>query len=325
MKARMTPLSAITDRLPRASRDIARRRGREVELVITGADIELDRATVDELNEPLLHLLRNAIDHGIEAPDDRIRAHKPVKGKVTVAVKRERDRVLLEVSDDGRGMDVERLKQLAVERGLLTLEQAETLSRHDALMLCCLPGISTAGDVTEVSGRGVGMDAVKRAVEAAGGQLEIVSKPNEGTTIRAHLPLTLAVVTLLLVGVGDEVLGLPITKVLAVVEERPDRLSSTHSEALLLVAGSWVPVRGLAELLELPASPPQSLRPYVVVESDAGNVALEIDRLVGQEEVVLKALQRPLDLVNGLSGVSILGSGRPVFVLDVPKLAGDAR
>ncbi len=323
MKARMTPLSVVTDRLPRASRDIARRRNRDVELKLSGTEIELDRAIVDELADPLLHLLRNAIDHGIEMPEERAAVGKPTRGIVALNVRRNKDRVVLEVEDDGRGMNGAKLRAAAVERGLYTAEEAARLTPQASLMLCCLPGVSTAGDVTDISGRGVGMDAVKRAVESAGGSIEIDSTLGHGTRIRLHLPLTVAVVNLLLVGVGTEILGLPIAKVLGVVEERPSKLSFSQQHPLLAFGTGMVPVHPLATLLELPAgvSTDDASRFFVVVEGDEGRVALEVDRLLGQEEVVLKALTKPLDQVPGLAGVTILGNGRPVFILDVIRLA----
>lgn len=322
MKARMTPLGLITDRLPRAARDIARRRGRDVELTVTGADIELDRAIVDELADPLLHLLRNAIDHGVEPPEERRMRGKDPRGKVAVAVRRQRDLVELEVTDDGRGMDGERLKNIAVERGLITAEAARTMADREALLLCCLPGVSTAPDITDISGRGVGMDAVKRAVELVGGTLDIESTRGKGTTVRLMLPLTVAVVNLLLVGVGDEVFGLPVAKVSGVVQQRRASLSFSHASPVLNFGPSVVPVHELARLLAVPGAAADALRlsPFVVVEGDDGPLALAVDALLGQQEVVLKALARPLDLVPGLAGVTILGNGRPVFILDVARL-----
>ncbi|MFO0596488.1 MAG: chemotaxis protein CheA [Myxococcaceae bacterium] len=327
MEARMTPVSLITDRLPRAARDIARRRGREIELTIAGADVELDRAIVDELNDPVLHLLRNAIDHGVEPPEERKMRGKPPRGAVKVSVRRVSDRVLMEVEDDGRGMDVERLKALAVERGLLTAEQAKLLPEREALLLSAAPGLSTATTVTDISGRGVGMDAVKRAVEAVGGTLDIVSKRGQGTTFRLSLPLTVAMVNLLLVGVGDEVYGLPITKVAGVVETAFATLPRSDDVPVLQFGAGVVPVRELSRLLGLPSRPRNALAvsPMVVVETDEGRVALAVDALMGQEEVVLKALKRPLDQVRCLSGVTVLGNGRPVFILDVARLDGPAR
>lgn len=327
MKARMTPVSVITDRLPRAARDIARRRGREIELILSGSEVELDRAIVDELSDPVLHLLRNAIDHGVEPPEERRMRGKPPRGTVKLSVRRASDRVLLEVEDDGRGMDVERLKALAVERGLLTAEAAKDLPEREALLLCTAPGLSTAASVTDISGRGVGMDAVKRAVEAVGGTLEITSRRGLGTTFRLSLPLTVAMVNLLLVGLGDDVYGLPITKVAGVVETTRASLAHSRDVPVLQFGASVVPARELSQVLEVPGRPHDvdAVSPFVVVDTDDGRVALAVDALLGQEEVVLKALTRPLDQVPGLAGVTVLGSGRPVFILDVARLERPTR
>lgn len=320
MSVRMTPLSVITERLPRAARDIARRREREVDLIVTGAEIELDRAIIDELADPLLHLLRNCIDHGIEPPVERAAARKSARGRVQVTVRRQRDRVVVEIEDDGRGMDPAKLKEAAVARGLITPEVAQGMKDREALMLACLPGVSTARDVSEISGRGVGMDAVKRTVENVGGALEIETEKGRGTRFTLRLPLTVAVVNLLLVEAGEEVLGLPIGKVLAVVEADEDKLSRSRETALIPHGTSLLPVHELTQLLRVPSGLKRQARPYVIMEGDTGKVALAVDRLLGQEEVVLKALSRPLDLVHGLSGVTILGTGRPIFILDVPRL-----
>ena len=327
MKARMTPASVITDRLPRAARDIARRRGREIELILSGSEVELDRAIVDELSDPVLHLLRNAIDHGVEPPEERRMRGKPPRGTVKLSIRRASDRVLLEVEDDGRGMDVERLKALAVERGLLTAEAAKELPERDALLLCTAPGLSTATSVTDISGRGVGMDAVKRAVEAVGGTLEITSRRGLGTTFRLSLPLTVAMVNLLLVGLGDDVYGLPIIKVAGVVETTRASLAHSRDVPVLQFGSTVVPARELSAVLEVPGRPHDvdAVSPFVVVDTDDGRVALAVDALLGQEEVVLKALTRPLDQVPGLAGVTVLGNGRPVFILDVARLERPTR
>ncbi|WP_164017440.1 chemotaxis protein CheA [Pyxidicoccus trucidator] len=320
MTARMTPLSLITDRLPRAARDIARRKEREVDLVITGAEIELDRAILDELADPLMHLLRNCIDHGLESPEERVAAKKGPRGRVLVAVKRARDRVIVEIEDDGRGMDPAKLKTSAVAKGLLSVDTAARLTDREAFLLSCLPGVSTAKDITDISGRGVGMDAVKRVVENVGGTLEIDSEKGRGTRFTLRLPLTVAVVHLLLVEVGEEVFGLPIAKVVGATEADGDLLSRSRETALLPHGNSLLPVHSLDTLVGVPAPVRQGARPFVVMDADSGRVALAVDRLLGQEEVVLKPLSRPLDLLPGLSGVTILGSGRPVFILDVPRL-----
>ena len=327
MEARMTPVAVITDRLPRAARDIARRRGREIELVISGTEVQLDRAIVDELNDPVLHLLRNAIDHGVETPEERRMRGKPPRGTVKLTVRRVSDRVLLELEDDGRGMDVDRLKAVAVERGLLTVDQARELPEREALLLCTAPGLSTATAITDISGRGVGMDAVRRAVESVGGTLDIRTQKGAGTTFTLSLPLTVAMVNLLLVGVGEEVYGLPIARVAGVVEASRGSLSHSQNQPVLQFGTSVVPVHELGQVLDVPARPlaAETPTPLIVAETDAGRVALAVDALMGQEEVVLKALTRPLDRVRGLAGVTVLGNGRPVFILDVARLEAPVR
>ena len=320
MSVRMTPLSTITDRLPRAARDLARKMGREVDLVIAGAEIELDRAILDELADPLLHILRNCIDHGLETPEQRAAASKGARGRILITVRRARDRVVVEIEDDGRGMDAAKLKAAAIARDQITAEHAARLTDREALMLACLPGVSTARDISEISGRGVGMDAVKRVVEGVGGTLELDSERGRGTRITLRLPLTVAVVNLLLVRLGAEIYGLPITKVAGAMEMDPQSLSQSLGEPMLPHGTALVPVRELSALLGVAQHPPKGPRPYVVMEADPGRVALAVDGLLGQEEAVLKPLAKPLDLVPGLSGVTILGTGRPVFILDVPRL-----
>jgi two-component system chemotaxis sensor kinase CheA len=320
MGARMTPVAVVTDQLPRAARDLARKRGKDVEVTVTGAEIEIDRAILDAIAEPLLHVLRNAVDHGIETPEARVSAGKPARGQLRISVRRTRERVVVELEDDGRGMDPEKLRASAVARGRLSAEAAARLSPREALLLACLPGVSTANDVDDVSGRGVGMDAVKRSVESLGGALELDSQPGRGTRVTLRLPLTVAVVQLLLVRAGGEVLGLPITKVLGAVELPEGALQRSPSADLLSYGQQLVPAHDLARLLELPPGPPPRTRPWVVMEAEEGTVALGVEALLGQEEAVLKALSRPLDRVAGLAGVTILGNGRPVFILDVPRL-----
>jgi len=321
MAVRMTPLALVTDRLPRAARDLARAIQKQVEVAIEGAEIELDRAILEELSDPILHVLRNAIDHGIEPPHLRLLGGKPATGRVAVHARRERDRVILEISDDGKGMEPARLRAAAVARGALTPEQAAALSDREALLLCCLPGVSTAEVVTELSGRGVGMDAVKRAVEGVGGTLEIESAPGAGTRFTFRLPLTVAVQPVLLVRVGEEVLGLPIAKVHGAAQVALSRLDRSRGEPVLPYDGELVPVRDLTRLLGLPEARAQDERAVVVAEAgEAGRVGLAVDALLGQQEAVLKPLGQPLENGAGISAVTVLGNGRPVFILDVQRL-----
>jgi two-component system chemotaxis sensor kinase CheA len=320
MTVRMTPLSLVTERLPRAARDVARKVGKQVEVEIAGAEIEIDRAILEELSDPLLHVLRNAVDHGIEAPHLRLLAGKPATGKVALHARRERDRVVVEIADDGKGMDPARLRAAAVARGALDGAEAAALGDREALLLACLPGVSTAEIVTDVSGRGVGLDAVKRTLEALGGTLEVESAPGAGTRVTFRLPLTVAVQPVLLVRVGDEVLGLPIAKVHGAAQVEMSRLDRSQGAPVLAYDGGLVPVHDLTRLLGFPHEGAKDERAVVVAEGGDGRVGLAVDALLGQQEAVLKPLGAPLDAVAGLSAVTVLGNGRPVFILDVQRL-----
>jgi two-component system, chemotaxis family, sensor kinase CheA len=320
MTVRMTPIAVLTDRLPRVARDVARKVGKQVELEVKGAEIEIDRAILEELADPVLHVIRNAVDHGVEPAHLRLLAGKPAAGKVVVTARRERDRVILEISDDGKGLDPAKLRESAVARGALSAEDAAALSDREALLLACLPGVSTAETVTDVSGRGVGLDAVKRAVEALGGTLEIESAPGAGSLVTFRLPLTVAVQPVLLVRIGDEVLGLPIAKVHGAAQVAMSRLDRSRGEPVLPYQGDLVPVHDLTRLLGFPGDRSADERSVVVAEGGDGRVGLAVDALLGQHEAVLKPLGAPLDAVPGLSAVTVLGNGRPVFILDVQRL-----
>jgi two-component system chemotaxis sensor kinase CheA len=320
MTVRMTPLALVTERLPRVARDVARKLGKQVEVEVRGAEIELDRAILDELSDPLLHVLRNAVDHGIEPPHVRVLAGKPATGKVVVQARRERDRVILDVGDDGKGMDPAKLRAAAVASGALTEAQAAAMGDREALLLACLPGLSTAGTVTDVSGRGVGLDAVKRSVETIGGTIELESVPGAGSRITFRLPLTVAVQPVLLVRVGDEVLGLPIAKVHGAAQVEMSRLDRSRGAPVLSYAGDLVPVHDLTHLRGFPRDAARDDRAVVVAEGGDGRVGLAVDALLGQHEAVLKPLGVPLDAIPGLSAVTVLGNGRPVFILDVQRL-----
>jgi two-component system chemotaxis sensor kinase CheA len=319
MSVRMTPVASVFDRLPRAARDLARRTGKQVEVEIRGADIELDRSMLEAIADPLLHLLRNAVDHGLELPEARERAGKPPTGRIAVQARRDRDRVVIEISDDGRGMNADKLRRAAVARGALDETHVASLSEHEVWLLACLPGLSTAESVTEVSGRGVGMDAVKRSVEELGGALSISSTPGAGTGVTLRLPLTVAVQPVLLVKVAEEILALPISKVHGAVLAEVERLEQRHGTPVVTHHGVLVPVHDLGALLGFGA-PAGGLRSVVVADADGARIGLAVDALLGEEEAVLKPLAGPFERVGGLSAVTVLGNGRPVFVLDVQRL-----
>jgi two-component system, chemotaxis family, sensor kinase CheA len=322
MTARLTPFSSLTERLPRAVRDLAHRLGKQIEMEVLGADVELDRAVIEALGDPLSHLVRNAADHGLEDPETRKLAGKSPRGKLTLSARRERDKVFVEVQDDGRGMDAAALRRKAVQSAAMTAEDAAALSDDAAYELAFLPGVSTRDDATEVSGRGVGLDAVQRKVESLGGKVSIRSARAKGTTFVLELPLSVSMANLLLVQVGAEVYGIPLHRVLLTTEYDLSARGGEGFEARsLVVMGELVRAYGLAKMFALPSLAPPGPRPFVVMEVDGIRFAISVDRLVGQEEAVLKPLFPPLDRVRGLSGVTVLGNGRPLLVLDPRGLA----
>jgi two-component system chemotaxis sensor kinase CheA len=317
MTARLTPFSALTERLPRAVRDLSHRLGKQVDFEIRGADVELDRAAVEALGDPLSHLVRNAIDHGIESPHDRARAGKAPRGKVVLTARRERDRVLVDIEDDGKGMDAAKIRERAVKSGAIQEELAAALDEQGCFQLAFLPGVSTKDSATDVSGRGVGLDAVQQAVETLGGKIALWSEPGKGARFSLQLPLAVSVAQLLLVQVGGELFGLPMHKVVLTTEYDPSARGGEGFESRsLAVGGQLVRAYALAKLFGLPSLSPPGPRPFLVMEVDGARFALSVDRLIGQEEVVMKPLFPPLDRVRGLSGVTILGNGRPLLVLD---------
>ena len=329
MNARLTPFSALTERLPRAVRDLAHKLGKEVDLEVQGAEVELDRAMIEAMGDPLSHLVRNAVDHGIEQAWDRAAAGKLPRGKLTLRARRERDRVLIDLEDDGRGIDAAALRKRAVADGALTAEAAARLTDGQAVELAFLPGVSTRQVPNEISGRGVGLDAVQRAVESLGGKLSVSSAPGKGTRFTLELPRSVSMANLLLVQVGGELFGLPVHRVMLTTEyDLSARGGEGFESRSVIVAGQWVAAWSLAKLFGLPSLAPPGPRPFVVLEVDGTTFALGVDRLVGQEEVVVKPLFPPLDRVRGLAGTTVLGNGRPLLVLDprgLSEMAGVPR
>jgi two-component system chemotaxis sensor kinase CheA len=317
MNARLTPFSALTERLPRAVRDLAHRLQKEVDLEVQGAEVELDRTVIDALGDPLTHLVRNAVDHGLEETAQRLAAGKSTRGKLVLYARRERDKVLVEVADDGRGFDAESLRQSALTLGLISAERAAQLGEQESYELAFLPGLSTRSDATDVSGRGVGLDAVKAAVEALGGKLSLRSAAGSGTRFTLELPLSVSIANLLVVQVGGELYGLPMHRVVVTTEyDLSLRGGEGYEARSLAVMGQLVRAYSLAKLFGLPSLAPPGPRHFAVLEVDGLTFALSVDRLVGQEEAVLKPLFPPLDRIKGLAGTTVLGNGRPLLVLD---------
>lgn len=324
---RLTPLSLLTDQLPRHLRELCHRIGKEVDLSIQGAEVEIDRAIVEELAEVLVHLLRNCVDHGIEPPELREALGKTRRGKISVNAQRDRDRLIVDLMDDGRGFDLARIRAAVLAAGLLGEAEAASLTEAEVLQFASRPGISTAPTVTDLSGRGVGLDAVRNSLEGLGGTLEITSSPGRGSRFRLRLPLAVALVQVLLAEVDREIVAVPISKVLGVVDLLDDLSGGAPGAPRrhLTLNGTTMPLFHLGRLLGWRGLGSDDgewvgTQPVLLVDSDGQTVGLKVDRLVGQQEVVLKPLAAQLAQIRGLSAMTLLGTGRPVFVLDVPRL-----
>ncbi len=318
---RTAPLLRILESLPRVVRELARDLGKEVDLEIRGAELELDRAILDRLADPLTHLVRNAVDHGLEAVADRRDAGKSPAGNLVIDARREKDHVRVAVSDDGRGIDLERVRNRAVEAGVLHPDLAEDLPPDEIAALVFRAGLSTAEEVSKVSGRGVGMDAVKATIESLGGRVELESRPGLGTTTVLYVPITAAVQRVLLVGLSNETVAVPIAKVERVIELDAATIENAGSEKFTLVDDEPVLVIDLGARLGLSKPAPEGIVPLVLAEVRGERVALLVDRLDGQQEIYVKPPPRILANARGISGLTVLGDGRPVFLLDLGQLA----
>ncbi len=309
LQVRMMPLESITGRLPRVARDLARKTGKEVNLCIEGSEVELDRAILEELADPLVHMVRNAIDHGIDT-----------RGTVTVRAWREKDLVLIEVADDGRGMDPAMIRHKLLEKRLISATQLKAMRDRDLLQWVCHPGFSTAAVVTETSGRGVGMDVVKSAVESLGGVLDIESGPGIGTRFLLRLPLSVAIIQVLLVECAGHTVAIPITRVLRTLEVPREEIRSSGRQLVIPLGEDLVPLLSLRKILGLPPGAYDAGVQMVITELRGRRIGLVVDRLSGQREVFVKSLDFPLNQIAGINGAAILGDGSIVFLLDPQPL-----
>lgn len=321
-QARMLPFSFVAERFPRLVRDLARRQGKEVSLRTIGEEIELDRGILEVIAEPLVHILRNAVDHGMEMPDVRVAAGKQQCGTISIAVTRDKDHVNIIVADDGRGMDPELLIAKALDNGVINSVQAGTMTPQQAFMLVCTPGFSTAETVSDISGRGVGMDAVRNAIHNLGGALSIESEIGLGSRFILKLPLTVSIIYALLVQCGELTIAFPVNAVDRALELRESDIFDDGEEKICTLATRDIPLKSLNRLLGQPMPEGDSL-PFPTVVTGMGDtpVGLLIDRILGQQEIFAKPLGPPLSQLRGITGGTILGDGRIVFVLDINAFA----
>jgi two-component system chemotaxis sensor kinase CheA len=326
MHIRMLPVANVFNKFPRMVRDLAQKTGKDIELVMRGQETELDRSVIEQLNDPLIHLIRNSVDHGIETPAERLAAGKSAKGTVLLTAKHEQGHILITVEDDGGGIDVEKLKAAAIRRGLLNDAEASVMAADRAVDLIFLPGLSTSEKVTDVSGRGVGMDIVRNNIERLNGTISVETNIGKGTRIQVNLPLTLAIVPTLLVSVGKIPFAIPLVVVVETQRLSAAEIQSVGGRPTILLRDQILSLVSMNSLFELPAYPEKEGTYYlVVVRSGKLQVGLIVDRLIGEEEVVVKSLGPWVGEVSGISSAAILGDGQIALISDIQgilRLAG---
>jgi two-component system, chemotaxis family, sensor kinase CheA len=321
IQARMTPVWQVFDRFPRLVRDVARQLGKQVAFRVEGKEIELDRAILDELGDPLVHLLRNAVDHGIEPPAERKRHKKTPEGQIVLAAVRERNSVAISIADDGRGIDRSKILQKAKREGLVG-PHVEALSDDQLLRVLARPGFSTADTVTAVSGRGVGIDVVMTRLRALGGSIEIRTEPGKGTAFVLRLPVTLAIVRALIAAVGHERYALPLTYVAETVEFGTTAVTTMEGRDAIVLRDRVVPLVDLRKLLGTNggAPPPPPRRPVIVLEMGERRAGIVVDGMLSQQEIVVKGFDAPQGTLPVFSGATIMGDGVPALILDAAGL-----
>lgn len=321
MKTRMQPIGRLFKKYPRLARDLARSLGKNVELVLVGEDTEMDKTMIEDLNDPLVHLVRNAVDHGVETIEGRIAAGKPEKSMVELSARQEGDHILITIADDGKGMRPEVIRNKAIEKGLITNEVANTLNETQCLELIFLPGFSTKDEISSVSGRGVGMDVVKTNIQKLNGVVNIQSELGKGTVITILLPLTLAILPVLILRLGQQSFAVPLSMVREILSVTQEQLQQVSGRATMVVRGEVLPVLPLAQLIGWE----QSATPEVGVLMQFGNNSfiLSADSFAGHDDVVIKSLDtfRP----KGVAGVTMSSEGDIVLILDIKELLSDIR
>jgi two-component system chemotaxis sensor kinase CheA len=313
MKTRMQPVKKLFQKFPRVARDLSRMLGKEVELITEGEDTEMDKSLIERLEEPLIHLIRNAVDHGIEPPDERERLGKPRAGQIRLKAYYQGDRVFISVEDDGRGIDVEKVKAKAIEKGIATKDRLEKMTEKEILSLVFSPGFSTADRVSEVSGRGVGMDVVMDVVMRFRGTVDLFSEKGRGTRVVMSFPLTIGIIKSLLVSLGGRLFAIPIHSVLEIVSGDDAQISLVSGEEVLILRGNTIPLINLGEVLGIQT---QKVGFVVVVLIGNRRVAMAVEDMLGDEEVVIKPLGKFFGDVEGISGATITGDGSIVLILD---------
>jgi two-component system chemotaxis sensor kinase CheA len=322
MKTRMVKIGKVFNRFPRLVRDLSKELQKDVTLVIKGEETELDKTLIEEINDPLVHLVRNSIDHGVEAEEDRVKAGKSKGGTLTLSAQHEGNNVIITVEDDGKGIDPEVIKRKAIEKGLITQQKADELPLQDIYNLIFLPGFSTAKVVTNVSGRGVGMDVVKTNVTKLRGIINVDSQPGEGTKMVIKLPLTLAIISGMVVQLNQEQVIVPLSSVVEVLRVHTEDISSINGKQVIKVRERVIPLIDIDHhLFDTDTSNEEKVFQFIVVVGIAEKqYGIKVDRMVGQQEVVIKSLGNYLKKVDGIAGSTIMGDGKVIMILDIAEL-----
>ncbi|MEW8966286.1 chemotaxis protein CheW [Exiguobacterium alkaliphilum] len=312
---RMMPIEQVFNRFPRMVRSVAKDIQKKVQLDISGAETELDRTVIDEIGDPLVHLIRNAIDHGIERPDVRVQSGKPEQGRLSLRAYHGGNRVFIEIEDDGAGINVDKVRAKALERGVLTVEEAASMTDNELAMLIFAPGFSTADVVTDLSGRGVGLDVVKNKIESLGGVVSLETAVGQGTKFQVSLPLTLSIISAMLVMAGEETYAIPLSSILETTLLDEADILTAHRERVFDFRGQLVPLAYLKEMFGIEAET-KSQFPVVVVRKGNKLVGVVVNDLIGQQEIVMKPLGSYLEGIPAISGATILGDGRVALIVD---------
>ncbi len=321
MKVRMVPLESVFNRFPRMIRDVSKSLNKKINLVISGEETELDRTVIDEIGDPLTHLLRNAADHGIETAEERAKTNKPEVGTINLNAYQEGNNVVIEVKDDGKGIDVEKVKRKAIEKGTITKEQAEVMSDKEIIDLLFKPSFSTAEKVSELSGRGVGLDVVKTNIEKLGGDVEVHTVLGGGSNFIVRLPLTLAIIQSLMVEIGTEKYAIPLGSIQTIEDIPVSDIKYVQSKEVIHLRGSVIPIIRLNQILDIQSTKGEEDNLTVVIVSKGEKLAgFVVDNLIGQQEIVIKSIGKYIDSPKMISGATILGDGEVALILDVNTL-----
>lgn len=320
MKVRMVPVSAVFNRFPRMVRDVSKELNKEINLTIEGEETELDRTVIDEIGDPIMHLLRNSLDHGVEHPDDREAKGKPRTGEVGLIARHEGNNVVIMVTDDGAGINADVIRRKAVEKGMISQEEADKLDDADAVRLIFLPGFSTADKITDISGRGVGMDVVRSKIEALSGHVDVETKIDEGSVFKIKLPLTLAIIQAMLVKVQEEMYAIPLGSIDSTINIQPTDIKTVRNKEVIVLRGEIIPIIRMEETLQVPHVKDSDEIFVVVVHAGEAKAGIVVDNLIGQQEIVIKTLGNLFAGLKMFSGATVLGDGRVALILDVATM-----